>query len=179
MKSEQTATITAVGYPILHSTRNSLPEKNRVQVIGIIQERLADSIDLTMQLKHAHWNVKGPQFIALHQLFDQIAEESEKFSDLIAERISQLGGIAAGTLEAVSLRSNLQEYPLTSITEKEHIAALSHSLAVYGELTRETISRISELKDPATTDILTEVLRTVDKYLWFIEAHRQATDERH
>ncbi len=156
------------------STKNTLPEKIRKQMEFILQDRLADSIDLGIQAKQAHWNVKGPDFIALHELFDKIAEESESYPDLIAERIAQFGGIAEGTISVVASRTSLPDYPLVITTGKEHVEALSHVLATYGELIRTAIDQAAELKDPATADIFTEISRGVDKNLWFIEAHNQA-----
>ncbi len=158
----------------VYSTRNSIPEKVRVQIAGLLQGRLADSIDLTLQAKQAHWNVKGPSFIALHELFDKVTEEAEGFADLIAERIVQLGGIAMGTLEALDHNSSLPAYPLKIATGKEHAAALSHALATYGESIRISIDQAAEFKDPATADLLTGISRGADKYLWFVEAHAQA-----
>ena len=155
-------------------TKNTLPEKVRMQMETILRDRLADSIDLMTQAKQAHWNVKGPSFIALHELFDKIAEESEEYPDVIAERIVQFGGIAEGTIQVVDKRTSLPNYPLTITTGREHIDALSHSLSVYGELVRTAIKQASELDDPATADIFTEISRSVDKNLWFIEAHNQA-----
>jgi starvation-inducible DNA-binding protein len=155
-------------------TKNTLPEKVRIQMDVILQDRLADSIDLAIQAKQAHWNVKGPNFIALHELFDKIAEESESYPDLIAERITQFGGLAQGTLQVVAARTNLPDYPLIVTTGREHIEALSHALATYGELVRTAIQYAAELNDPATADIFTEISRSVDKNLWFIEAHNQA-----
>jgi starvation-inducible DNA-binding protein len=155
-------------------TKNTLPEKIRIQMEAILQDRLADSIDLMTQAKQAHWNVKGPNFIALHELFDKIAEESESYPDLIAERIVQFGGIAEGTIQVVANRSSLANYPLIATTGAEHVEALSHNLAVYGELIRCAIKQAAELDDPATADIFTEISRGVDKNLWFIEAHHQA-----
>ena len=155
-------------------TRNTLPEKVRIQMEVILQDRLADSIDLAIQAKQAHWNVKGPSFIALHELFDKIAEESEGYPDLIAERIVQFGGIAEGTIQVAANRTSLPVYPLIVTTGKEHVEALSHALATYGELVRTAIGQAAELNDPATADIFTEISRSVDKYLWFIEAHNQA-----
>jgi len=155
-------------------TKNTLPEKVRIQMEAILQDRLADSIDLTIQAKQAHWNVKGPNFIALHELFDKIAEESESYPDLIAERIVQFGGIAEGTLQVAANRTSLPNYPLIATTGKEHIEALSHALASYGELILTTIKQAAELQDPATADIFTQISRGVDKNLWFIEAHNQA-----
>ena len=160
--------------PSAYPTRNNLPEKVRVQIAGLLQGRLVDSIDLTLQAKQAHWNVKGPHFIALHELFDKVGEEAEGFADLIAERIVQLGGIAVGTLGPVDLKSSLPAYPLRISNGKEHVAALSHSLASYAESIRLSIDQANELNDAGTADILTEVLRGADKYLWFVEAHAQA-----
>ena len=155
-------------------TKNTLPEKVRLQMEIVLQDRLADSIDLVIQAKQAHWNVKGPDFIALHELFDKIAEESEAYSDLIAERIAQFGGVAEGTIRVVATRTGLPEYPLTIKTGREHVEALSHTLATYGEMVRTVINQANELMDPATADIFTEISRGVDKNLWFIEAHNQA-----
>src|SRR5215471_13081055 len=98
--------------PTMYETENDLPKDARVEVIGIVNQRLADIIDLQTQLKQAHWNVKGPHFIGLHELFDKIAEEVESYVDLIAERIVQLGGIAEGTVRVAAARSRLDEYPL-------------------------------------------------------------------
>ena len=157
-----------------YSTKNTLGEKIRIQMEATLQDRLADSIDLQAQAKQAHWNVKGPSFIALHELFDKIAEESEEYPDLIAERIVQFGGVAEGTIQVAANRSNLPDYPLVLTTGHEHVEALSHTLAVYGELIRTAIKQATELDDPATADIFTQISRSVDKNLWFIEAHNQA-----
>ena len=157
----------------MYKTQNSIPEKTRIQVIGLLQERLADSVDLFTQSKQAHWNVKGPDFIALHKLFDEIAEESESYADLIAERIVQLGGVAEGTLAVVSERSAMPEYPVLVPTSRDHVGALAHTLATYSELTRAGIAKINEIQDAGTADILTEISRGADKYLWFVEAHIQ------
>jgi starvation-inducible DNA-binding protein len=162
----------ASAYP----TKNNIPEKVRVQIAGLLQGHLVNSIDLTLQAKQAHWNVKGPNFIALHELFDKVTEEAEGFADLIAERIVQLGGIAIGTLGPVDLKSTLPTYPLKISGGKEHVAALSHSLASYGESIRAAIAQTAELNDAGTADILTEISRAADKNLWFVEAHAQAND---
>ncbi len=155
-------------------TKNTLSEKVRIQMEAILQDRLADSIDLVIQAKQAHWNVKGPSFIALHELFDKIAEESEEYSDLIAERIVQFGGVAEGTIRVAARRTSLSDYPLLITMGREHVEALSRTLAAYGELVRAAINQADELNDPATADIFTEISRAVDKNLWFIEAHNQA-----
>ncbi len=158
----------------MYPTKNSLPEKTRERVITMLQERLTDSIDMALQAKQAHWNVKGPDFIALHELFDKVAEAAEDYVDLIAERIVQLGGIALGTLASLKERTTLPVYSVTIASGKEHVAALSHALASYGESVRDSIARAAEAGDADTADLLTEVSRGTDKWLWFVEAHGQS-----
>lgn len=160
----------------MYPTKNDVAEKVRTQVVELLQGHLALSIDLMMQAKQAHWNVKGPSFIALHELFDKVSEDSEEYVDLIAERIVQFGGIAEGTIRAAAKRTKLPEYPLAIASGKEHVAALSHALAFYGETVRGGIAQAGELDDADTADILTEISRGVDKWLWFVEAHHQAKD---
>jgi starvation-inducible DNA-binding protein len=160
----------------MYKTGNDLPEKTRIQVTALLQDRLADSIDLMIQAKQAHWNVKGPGFIALHELFDKLAEDSEEYVDLIAERIVQLGGIAEGTIRLAAKKSSLPEYPVTIASGKEHVAALSHAISAFGKLIRQTIDHANKLKDADTADIFTEISREADKYLWFVEAHAQASN---
>jgi len=157
----------------LYPTKNDLPEAKRVEAIGLLNQRLAESIDLQTQCKQAHWNVKGPTFIALHKLFDEINEEVEEYVDLVAERIVQLGGIAEGTVGAVEGRSTLPDYPLALSTGAEHVAALSDALAAFGRAVRMGIEEMNDLEDADSADILTEVSRGVDKWLWFVEAHQQ------
>lgn len=158
----------------MYATKNSFPEKSRIQMIGILQQQLADATDLMLQAKQAHWNVKGPSFIALHELFDKISEDAEEYVDLIAERIVQYGGVAEGTVRMAAKRSRLPEYPLTIAQGREHVSALSQTLANYGESARHAIDQADELDDKDTADIFTEISRGVDKYLWFVEAHNQA-----
>ncbi len=150
-----------------------LPENARIEVAAILQNRLADSIDLMIQARHAHWNVKGSGFIALHELFDKLSEDLERYVELIAERIAQLGGIAEGTIRLAAEKSSLPEYPLT-IAGEERVADLSRAIATFGNLIRKTIDQAGELKDADTVDICTEISRGADKYLWFVEAHAQA-----
>jgi starvation-inducible DNA-binding protein len=158
-----------------YSTKNDLPEAARLEAIGLLNQRLADCIDLQLQCKQAHWNVKGPTFIALHKLFDEINEDVEAYVDLLAERIVQLGGIAEGTVGAVEGRSTLVDYPLTLSTGAQHVAALSDALGMFGRTVRVGIEEMNELEDAGSADILTEISRGVDKWLWFVEAHQQET----
>ena len=156
-----------------YHTRNTMPEKTRVEVASELQKFLAMSIDMALQCKQAHWNMKGPDFIALHELFDGITNDMREYADLIGERIVQLGTSAEGTIQAISKRTQLPEYPLTLKTGKSHIEALATSLASYGELIRAMVNRTAEMGDAATSDILTEVLRGADKWLWMLESHIQ------
>lgn len=158
----------------LTHTRNSLPEKTRIKIAALLQLRLAESIDLMMQAKQAHWNVKGPNFIALHELFDKIYTEAGVYVDVIAERIVQLGGIAQGTIREAAKTSSLPEYPLDISSGKKHVAELARAIAFYGELIRNAIAVATELSDADTADILTQVSRGADMNLWFVEAHEQS-----
>jgi starvation-inducible DNA-binding protein len=155
----------------MYKTKNEIAEKTRASLVDILNARLADSVDLMHQAKQAHWNVKGPSFIALHKLFDEIVDSAEDYMDLIAERAVQLGGTAEGTIQAAAKHSTLKEYPLTLSNERDHVDALSSVLAAYGRSVRQAIDRSDELGDKDTADIFTEISRGVDKYLWFVEAH--------
>ena len=160
----------------LHPTKNDLPEDSRREAIGLLNQRLADCIDLQLQCKQAHWNVKGPTFIALHELFDDIAADVAGYADLIAERAVQLGGIAEGTARVVAERSDLTNYPLGISAGAEHVAALSDALATFGRAVRTDIDAMDRLEDADSADVLTEISRGTDKWLWFVEAHQQGTD---
>jgi starvation-inducible DNA-binding protein len=163
------------GAPRLYATKNDLPESTRTEAIALLNQRLADCIDLQTQCKQAHWNVKGPTFIALHKLFDEINEEVEEYVDLLAERVVQLGGVAEGTVGVVAGRTSLPDYPLALSRGSEHVAVLSDALAAFGRGARVGIDEMDELGDADSADILTEISRGVDKWLWFVEAHQQGS----
>ena len=157
----------------MNPTKNDLPAEKRASVTQLLNERLADLIDLGLQAKQAHWNVKGATFIALHELFDSVAEETEGFVDDVAERIVALGGIAEGTINAVVKITKLPAYPLNITSGRDHVEALSTALATVGKSVRAAIDRATELGDADTADLLTGVSRDIDKKLWFVEAHLQ------
>ena len=157
----------------MYKTKNDLPEQARAQLIELCNARLADAIDLQTQCKQAHWNVKGPDFISLHELFDEINEDVEEYVDLIAERAVQLGGTAEGTARSVAKRSTLPEYAAKAATGAAHVDALSSALAAFGKLARQAIDKSSEFKDADTADVFTEISRGTDNWLWFVEAHLQ------
>jgi starvation-inducible DNA-binding protein len=158
----------------MFKTKNDLPEATRVKVVELLNARLADCIDLQTQTKQAHWNVKGPNFIALHELFDKINEDVEDYVDDIAERAVQLGGVAEGTARMAAKRSSLSEYPVKAVDGRSHVEALSSVLAVFGSAARKAINQANDLGDMDTADLFTEVSRGIDKWLWFVEAHLQA-----
>ena len=158
---------------LLYETKNPLPAQTRADAVKLLNNRLADCIDLQSQCKQAHWNVKGPMFIGLHKLFDEIYEATGEYIDLIAERVVQLGGIAEGTTRVAAQRSSLREYPLVISSGEEHVSALSDVLAEFSGKARAAIDELEELGDPDSMDILTEVSRGVDQWLWFVEAHQQ------
>jgi starvation-inducible DNA-binding protein len=160
--------------PKLYATKNDLPEATRTKVIALFNAQLADAIDLQTQVKQAHWNVKGPNFIALHKLFDEINEDVEEYVDLTAERVVQLGGVAEGTARLAVKSSKLPEYPLDIAEGHAHVDALSTVLAAYGKLARAAIDESDKLGDKDSADIFTEISRGVDKWLWFLEAHLQS-----
>jgi starvation-inducible DNA-binding protein len=161
--------------PAMYETGNDLPKAARAELNRLINQRLADALDLQSQLKQAHWNVKGPNFIGLHELFDKIAEEAESYVDLIAERIVQLGGIAEGTVRTASARTRLEEYPLRIADGLAHIEAVARALSTFGREARISIDETNAFDDADSADMFTEISRGIDKWLWFVEAHLQAT----
>jgi starvation-inducible DNA-binding protein len=158
----------------MYPTKNDLSESTRTKMVQLLSARLADAIDLQTQMKQAHWNVKGPSFIGLHELFDKVGEGVESYVDMIAERIAQLGGIAEGTVQVSATRSRLEEYPLTIADGLAHVEAVAKALSTFGREVRNTIDQAGELDDADTADLFTEISRGIDKWLWFVEAHSQA-----
>lgn len=158
----------------MHSTRNDLSAKARAKVTTLLNARLADAIDLHRQSKQAHWNVKGPQFIALHELFDQLAGELDGHVDEMAERITALGGIAEGTVQAVAGRSKLDAYPLDIAEGRAHLDALAAAYARFAKAVRKASDDADKAGDADTSDLFTGISRSTDKGLWLLEAHLQA-----
>ena len=159
---------------MLHSTKIDLAKGKREKIIAILNQRLADAADLKSQAKQAHWNVKGMNFIALHELFDKVATGLDTHVDDIAERITTLGGTALGTVRTAAQNSSLAEYPLEITDGAAHVDALSTALADFGKKVRADIDTTDELGDADTADLFTGVSRAIDKQLWFVEAHLQA-----
>ena len=158
----------------LHNTKIDLSADQREKLIGMLNGALADASDLKSQAKQAHWNVKGMSFIALHELFDGVATAVEGHTDLIAERITTLGGTAMGTVRLAAQNSRLSEYPHEITDGASHVDALSSALADFGKTVRKSIDEAGDLGDQDTADLFTEISREIDKQLWFVEALVQA-----
>ena len=152
-------------------THNTLPESVREQSVVLLNRHLAAAIDLQAQVKQAHWNVRGPTFIAVHELFDKVASLAGDYADAIAERAAGLGGASEGTIQVAAARSFLAPYPLQIADEKRHLFAVAAALAAFGQSTREAIGQSSAVGDPATSDLFTEITRGLDAQLWFVESH--------
>src|SRR5262245_30623553 len=157
--------------PHVYQSHLDIPVHVRKGVIALLQARLSDSIDLEAQMKQAHWNVKGRDFYQLHLLFDKIHDEVEEFVDLIAERITTLGGVADGRVQTTGKTSRLYEYALETSGGEAHLKAVAAVLAQFGKAVRADIDKASEMGDADTADIFTEISRETDKQLWFVEAH--------
>lgn len=157
----------------MHKTKIDITKAKREKLVEILNARLADAIDLQSQAKQAHWNVKGMNFIALHELFDQVSTEVTGHIDTIAERITTLGGTALGTVRVSASKSTLNEYPLEITDGVAHVEALSDALAAFGKIVRVNIDETDELGDADTADLFTGVSASIDKLLWFVEAHIQ------
>ena len=159
----------------MFETKNDLSLSIREKSIELLNARLADCVDLQTQVKQAHWNVKGREFIGLHKLFDEINDAVRDYVDEIAERAVQLGGVARGTARMVAERSTLKEYPVTAVDCRDHVEALSSALAAFGKIARKGIDDANGFGDLDTADLFTEVSRGIDKWLWFVEAHAQSS----
>jgi len=157
----------------MHQTKNDIPEAQRAALCEVLNARLADALDLYAQTKEAHWNVKGQNFIFLHELFDQIATRVLTQIDDMAERITSLGGYAEGTVQVVAKRSTLKSYPLHIAAGIDHVKYLSSAFAVYASNVRKAVALAEAQKDANTTDLFTGISRQADKDLWFLEAHLQ------
>ena len=155
----------------LYGTRIDLAENIRVKEIELLNQTLAATLDLKTQTKQAHWNVKGMNFLQLHELFDTMATELEAYVDMVAERVTALGGVAMGTARIAASQSVLPEYDLGAVSGEEHVAVLADRYAAYAKHVREAIDITDELGDADTADMYTEISRTIDMRLWFLEAH--------
>ena len=158
----------------MYKSNVGVPEANRQAIVALLNARLADAIDLFTQVKWAHWNLKGMHFIALHELFDSVAEHIEGHTDTIAERIVTLGGVANGTAREVAAKSGLKEADLTAADGESQLKWLVHNVAHHANALRQAVNESDDLDDKITADLFTSETRELDKDLWFLEAHLQA-----
>jgi len=156
-----------------HETKNDLKSNAKSVAIELLNARVADGIDLALLTKQAHWNLKGPQFIAVHEMLDVFRAEIDGYVDTMAERVTQLGGTALGTTQVVAKATKLQPYPVDIYQVHDHLLALIERYAGFGNAVRTNIDQSAEAGDAGTADIFTEVSRGIDKSLWFLEAHVQ------
>ena len=158
----------------MFETQIDFSEETREQLVHLLNQQLASTTDLYTQVKQAHWNVKGIHFFQLHELFDHVAEVVQPYSDMIAERVTALGGYAMGTVRMAAANSQEPEYPTDAVAGHEHLDAVVNRVATYANSTRDAIKKSDDLGDPTTADMFTEISRGVDKQLYFLEAHLQA-----
>ena len=156
-----------------YQSRNDLSANAKTASISILNARLADAIDLALLTKQAHWNIKGPNFIALHEMIDGFRTEVDEHVDTMAERVVQLGGTALGTTQAVAATTTLKPYPTDIYASKDHLAALIERYARVAGTVRGAIDETAGAGDADTADLLTAFSRALDKQLWFLEAHVQ------
>lgn len=157
----------------LHATVNDLPSNTKAAVIDLLNKVLASTIDLALATKQAHWNVKGPQFIAVHEMIDGFRDQLDEAADTIAERVVQLGGTALGGLQAVAANTTLPAYPEDIYATSDVLAALIVRYGQHANAVRKAIDEAADAGDANTADILTGASRALDKALWFLEAHVQ------
>src|SRR5215469_5790219 len=157
----------------LHKTGNDLKSNAKQVSVELLNARLADSIDLALLTKQAHWNLKGPQFIAVHEMIDGFRTEIDGHVDTMAERVVQLGGTALGTTQAVAKGTSLKAYPTDIHTSKAHLAALIERYGNVANSVRKAIDETGNAGDADTADLFTAYSRALDKALWFLEAHVQ------
>jgi starvation-inducible DNA-binding protein len=156
---------------LMYISHLDLSEHIRKESIILLQARLSDALDLEAQMKQAHWNVKGRDFIQLHELFDEVHGLVEGFVDTIAERITTLGGVADGRVQTTAMKTELYEYSLATSTGEQHLKAVAAALGQFGKAIRKDVNAANGLGDAATCDLFTQISRENDKRLWFIEAH--------
>lgn len=156
---------------LMRKTKISIPEKNRIELVQMLNKTLANISDLYLQIKQMHWNIKGPEFIALHKLLDEVAERVEEHVDIVAERATSLGGIAFGTAEEIVKNSVLRKYPVALYSIEEYLEQLTHNFAIAGELVRNDIKKCEDLADYATGDVFIALTRELDKDLWLLESN--------
>ncbi|UXM94967.1 DNA starvation/stationary phase protection protein Dps [Bartonella sp. HY329] len=157
----------------MHKTVNNVPSNTKQTAIELLNKSLAALIDLGLLTKQAHWNIKGPRFIMVHEMLDQFRDDLDEHVDIIAERVAQLGGTAFGTTQSVNKDSLLKPYPTDIYKVEDHLEALIERYGEAANFVRKAIKDAADAGEDDTADIFTAASRTLDKNLWFLEAHVQ------
>lgn len=157
-----------------HRTRHDLPAAARARVADELHARLLDVLDLAADYRQAHWNVRGPQFLMLHELFERLGEELEEPTDDLAERVAQFGGTVSAGVRDVAAGSSLAPWPAALVDGPGHLSALADRVADLAKKTRAAIDAAAAAGDADTADLFTGLSRLLDKHLWLLEAHGQA-----
>ncbi len=160
----------------MYETRIALSAETKAKVVEVMQERLAEALDMYSQAKFAHWNVKGDNFYQLHLVFDSVADHVFPQIDAIAERLTQLGGVANGTVRQAAMVSKIPEYKVDLIAGMEHVAALADALGHYCAELREASDKIDEIGDEPTSDFFKQLVVEAEEQLYFLESHLEAGD---
>lgn len=158
----------------MFKNRVALPEDVKEKVVGIMNTTLAGSLDMYSQAKYAHWNVKGVNFYQLHLVFDDVAKTIFKQIDAIAERITQLGGTANGTVRMSAGTSPIPPYNVEALSGPDHLEALANSLGVYCKELREASDKIDDAGDGPTSDFYNQLIVDAEEELYFLESHLEA-----
>ncbi|WP_442864973.1 DNA starvation/stationary phase protection protein Dps [Bosea sp. NBC_00550] len=169
--ANKTAPKTSASTRIVKSSKIDLASNTKTKVVGLLNERLADGIDLALVTKQAHWNLKGPGFIGVHLMLDGFRDQLDEHVDTVAERIAQLGGIAFGTTQTTAESTSLKAYPTEIVAVQDHLNALIERYADAANKVREAINACDEAGDADTADILTAYSRMLDKSLWFLQSN--------
>lgn len=148
--------------------------KTTRDLVAMLNQSLADTLDLAYQTKQAHWNVKGQNFYSLHLLFDGLFDQLAAYVDDFAERVVSMGGQALGTIRSAASSSNLSEYPLEALGSKIHVDSLVDRYGEYTGRMRKAIRRAEQLGDPDTADLYKAISRAMDKALWMLKAHQES-----
>jgi starvation-inducible DNA-binding protein len=157
-----------------YASHNALDSNVKSAAVTLLNARVADAIDLALAIKQAHWNLKGREFIAIHEMLDDLRGDVDDYVDTMAERAAALGGIAIGTVQAVAEKTTLAPYPTDLHAIEAHLRALVERTAVVGNAVRQNIDAAAEAGDANTADVFTEVSRGLDKWLWILESHLPA-----
>jgi starvation-inducible DNA-binding protein len=159
------------GHPALHPTRIDIPAEIRVYLVTLLNQTLACTVDLRSQVKQAAWNVKGKEGAQLQALFESVAAELDAYTDLLADRLVVLGGVALGTARVAARHSPLPEYPADIAAGDAHALALAERFALFTTAVRDAIAHASDVGDAGTAAVYTDISRGIDRRLRSLESH--------